>query len=600
MKIIKILSKSALVAAAGLMTIGCTGDFAEQNTNPKSLTSVAPQALFYTAEMQSMTSGHAWNAWASMQRWNRHVIGQWSYNDVRNYQYFTGGIGNEVYNEYNRMGGFVTNIEYLAGNLENAASYSTLHAMGRIMLIAKGIQASDMWGSLAYSDAWQTRNGETDESNLRPKFQTQEELSTIWDTELKAAIETLKTASGQIEIKGYDRAYNGDASKWIKAANAIRLRLATRLLKRKPDVAKTIATEVLASGNGQYVMNGTADSFILWFDNLYTNVTGGDWHSGIDLASASRTFINYLKENEDPRMRMMFRKNNLTPEVIAAYNAWLMNPAAAPEGGVAASEYDSKLPVDSPDQPVAFRARYIPEGYGPWEGGTNNPDARATDPAALTRSFPANSKNPTAIAVRPSNNIQIRLWKGNHDNGSGGNWTPVMTHADFCFLAAEFVLTEGVTSAKTAQQWYEEGVKSSLDQWNEIGKYCAVYDYTAMTEAEISTFLSKPDIKWGSGQAFQLEQIRTQSWVDNYKNIDEAWAQWKRTNVPGVETTIVTFERVYYNGSEMQNPRRARISEPATGVQNFDNLKERVDVMKQNPEFGDPSVEYGRHWWDKL
>jgi len=583
--------KLAPLAAAALMAVGCTGDFAEMNTNPKALVKVDPEGIVYTAQMEAHTAGEYWGASASKGRWMRYGMVYYFYSGNLTFEYAVPAQGEPLYNSYNSLGGLVTNIDYLADNHPKAATYANLKAMARIMLIAKGIHASDMWGSLAYSEAWKARAGETDMEKLEPKFQTQEELSALWNTELKACIETLRNSTNQMNPGAMDRAYGGDVAKWIKAANAIRLRLASRLLKRQPDVAKAIAAEVLAPANAANVMGSTADSYILWFESLYTNDHWGDWHSPKDLLGASKTLIDFLEGNGDPRLRMFFRKNNLTPENIKAFNDWCKNT----EDGQAYSGYDPKKTMDK--QSDTFYNRYIPDGtpglktteiFDLYTGASCDPTKRATDPAVGTRTMPA------------ANEPQVHIFNGSRDGNSGGNWFPTMTHADFCFLASEFVLAEGVASTKSAQAWYEEGVKSSLDQWNQIGKYCAIYDYTPMTADEVTAYMARPAVAWAADPAMQLEQIRTQAWVDNFKNYDEAWAQWKRTNTPNYDTKLVAFEHVYWNKVELQVPRRVKFLTPTVGVQNEANLKERLDVMKQNPEFNsDLSNEFGRHWWDK-
>lgn len=579
MKITNRICRLIFIAVSFLTMIGCVDDFADKNTNPKALPTVEPESLLYTAETYVLTAGHCWNSnYVGKQRWMRYSCGQWGYNDYRSYSYFNYSIGNSVYNEYNNLGAYATNIIYLCDNHANAEAYSDLKQMARILIIAKGIQTSDIMGSLAYSNAWQARNGKDDEESLLPKFQTQKELSGIWDTELKECIANLKSSTNQKAIGGNDRAYNGDVSKWVKAANALRLRLATRLWKREPATAIQIATEVLSSSNAQDIFSSIDDSFIMWFDALYTNIHDGDWHSVTDLGSASVTIMDYLKENEDPRNRMFFIINNLTPENVAQYNELVK--ANYTEG---TSDYIR---------------RYIPDNFGRWEGGTTNPDNRIKDPAVLSRSFTPSGAS-SSIAMRPANYFQTRLWKGNHDNGSGGNWAPIMTYADFCFLAAEFVLREGISSSKTAQQWYDAGVRASLDQWNAIGKFCSVHNYEAITEDEIDIFLNKPNIKWSSNPAMQLEQIYAQSWVEHFKNMNESWTLWKRVNYPNTESTIVTFERVYYNGDEYQNPRRAKFNSPSEGVHNYENLLERLETMDAEPEFGGLNNEYGRLWWDE-
>jgi hypothetical protein len=552
---------------SAFMQTGCTDGFEEKNTNPESLPIVDPEELLYTAEVQMLTSGHCWNAiYASKYRWMQYGSGIWGY-ALTNFTYFGNAIGDVIYGEYINMGSYVTHMRYLADNHEKSDSYSDLKQIGRILLIAKGIQASDLFGSLVYSQGWLAREGKVDDDSMTPEFETQEQLAGVWDAQLKECIENLKKSnSSQVSLKGYDRAYNGDMLKWIKAANGIRLRLASRLLKRKPEMARSIASEVLASSNSANIFSSNDDSFILWFDNLYTNIHSGDWHSIKDMEIATYAVMDYLNRNEDPRKRMYFIKNNLTPENVAAFNAEQTDPA-----------------------------RLIPEDYTLWEGSSVSRDTYLTDRRRLQYFLGSGSSR---IDMRPANMPQVRLWKGNDTDGNGANWAPVMTYPDFCFLAAEFVLSEGISSGKSAQQWYEDGVRASLDQWNTIGKYCDITNYEAMTEEEIAVFLAKPDIRWDGSKA--LEQIYAQSYIEHYKNVDEMYALWKRTNYPNWDNSgIIKFERPVIDGRKQEIPRRVKFSYPNDGVHNYDNLKKRLDDMLKDPQFGgDLNDEFGRLWWD--
>jgi hypothetical protein len=573
----KIINKICLLMA-GLMLLlqtSCTDDFAELNTNPKSLPQVAPEQLLYTAITDWANSGHCWINWASKTRWMQYGVSIWGYGPT-GYTYFGNDIGNRLYEEYIRMGGYVTNMEYLSSISEKPDSYKDLNAAARILLIAKSIQVSDLFGSLAYTEGWQARNGKADEASLLPKFDTQEELVAIWDQQLKECIATLKAQnSGQVSLLGQDRAYNGDTKKWVKAGNAVRLRLASRLLNRQPEVAKSIAAEVLAPGNSEYVMGATDDSFIFWFDVLYTNIHGGDWHSSRDMLIASRAFMNYLKNTNDPRKRMFFVINNLTPENIAAYN--LQTPA-------------NPIPTTFTRWEGATASRIH------WTAGGTAPNNWPADAAYTNKTLGTGSD---AVNVRAANTPQSRLWKGNDNSGGGGNWAPVVTYSDFCFLASEFVLTQGIASGKSAQQWYEDGVRASLKQWNELGKYCDILNYEAMTQTEIDAFLAHPDIAWDNSKA--LEQIRAQAWVEHFRDVDESWAQWKRTSYPNKDANIIKFEVPY---PEFENvpgivPRRVKFVYPNEGVQNYENLKKRLDDMVADSQFGIVDSEWGRVWWDK-
>jgi hypothetical protein len=559
-----------LVLLTGMAITACTDDFAELNTNPKSLPDVEPQQMLYTAITNYAQSGHYWINWACKTRWMQYGVSIWGYGPT-GYTYFVNDIGGRLYDEYQNMGALVTNMEYLSSLRAYPDAYKHMNAAARIILIAKAIQVSDLYGSLVYSNGWKARKGMADEASLLPAFQTQEELSSVWDNELKACIAALQTsADGQVSIAGYDRAYNGNAGKWVKAGNAIRLRLASRLLKRSPDFAKQIAEEVLASNNAANVMSGTDDSFIFWFDVLYTNLHPGDWHSSRDMLVASRALINYMNCNDDPRRRIYFRMNNLTDENVAAWNA---------------------AQTDNENQ--------IPQTWTRYEGASAS---RSDWNTAADRVYTARSigEGSAAIDMRAANYPQARLWKGDDVDGNGGNWAPVMTYSDFCFLAAEFVLDQQVQSSITAQQWYENGVKASLRQWSDIGRYCDLYDYSALTEDELTDFMQKTDIAWN--QTKGLEQIRAQAWVDNFKNVDEAWAQWKRTGYPNATATnIVKFDVCYpvAGGDVGVIPRRVKYSYPDEGVHNYANLKKRLDDMAADAQFGEISSEWGRLWWDK-
>lgn len=542
-----------LVCALALLT-SCETDFEDINRSPATVYTVDPVTFLHNVQLGASTAGSTWmDSYATKIRWMQYCSNIWGYAQTN----FTDlGIGGAMYSEYNEMGSYAAHIEqYINQNMpEELESYSNLIDVSRIMLIYKGIQTSDTYGSLVYSEGWGTKSGNPDV--VTPVYQTQEELYTIWNTELKEAINRLGSASNQKSIASYDLAYAGDTGKWIKAANALRLRIALRMLKRAPETAKSIAAEVLGSGN---VFQGIDDSFILYFDKDWT--THGDWHSIIDMDRAAVPFMDYLKKYDDPRKRLFFQPNNLTPENIAKFNNEQTDPA-------------SHIPVDMTQ----------------WEGGTVSFDERATDPGYINRVMADGTD------MRAMNRPQTRLWKGAQDGGSGGGWAPLLTYADFCFMASEFVL-EGVNSSKSAQEWYEEGVRGSLRQWSEVADYCQINDYRAITGAEIDDFMAQADIAWNP--AIAKEQIYSQSWVEHFKNNNESWNMLLRTGFPNQNSTVVTFDPVMVLGQEQQVPRRKKFSFPADGTANYENQVKALETMAADPEFGALDNEFGRLWWDK-
>ena len=538
-----------------LTTLASCESFTEINNSVATVYDIEPVTMLYQVQNNAQGAGSTWtDSYACKLRWMQYCSNIWGYSQT-NFTYFSGSIGSDLYKEYINMGGYARHIEYYitSRNEADLPQYSNLIEVARIMLIYKGIATSDMHGSLVYTDGWGLRSGKPELD--KPKYESQEVLFDIWDKELKEAINKMKTASNQKSLVGYDLAYNGEITRWIKAANGLRLRIATRLLKRNPDKAKAIATEVLASD----IMSENKDGLILKFDKLYTEK--GDWHSVIDMDRASAPFMEYLTKYEDPRKRIYFQINNLTPENIATFNSQQTDPK-----------------------------KMIPTDFTRWEGGTVSFDERASDKRYTSQSL----KDGTDM--RAMNKPQTRLWKGMQDKGSGGSWFPLLTYADFCFMASEFVL-ENVPSSQSAQAWYEAGVKSSLSQWSEIGDYCKINEYEAITNDEISRFIAQEGIAWNPSIA--KEQIYCQAYVEHFKNNNEAWTLWRRTGYPNQQSQIVTFDKVMINNSEQQVPRRVRFSYPVEGIPNYENKYSSIEEMTKNPEFGQVVDEFGRHWWDK-
>ncbi|MDR0331918.1 MAG: SusD/RagB family nutrient-binding outer membrane lipoprotein [Dysgonamonadaceae bacterium] len=623
-KIYTYISLFLILIVSSFALNSCTEGFEEMNTSPRSIATVTPEQLL-TQSQRMWMQGFPWNRisdkYFPWMQYGSSVFGNTTFASMITKYSYTPGIGGEQYGTFNRMGSYVTHIEYLAEK-DGTGAYSNVAQMARIALIASAIRTSDAYGSLVYTEGWLTRRELEDVASLNPAFETQEQLVVIWDRQLKEAIQNLQrglTDQNQVAARGFDRAYAGNVQQWIKAANAVRLRLASRLWNIQPATARAIAAEVLAPGNAANVFSSIDDSFIFWYE---IQAFGGEWHSLPDMTrGASNNFMNYLVRNEDPRKRIFFVENNLTPQFIIDYNIGVI------EGRLGSGNPFNMIPMDSErwagayvnfdkrgnSMPTAAQAPVLPKR----EDFASDAAFRTAAINYMTdfdwekyqedykfdrRIFNAGGwmadANPTWPFI--ANPPQTRLWDGRRSlrgrPGNGGWWFPVITYAEFSFLAAEFVLREGIASSKTAQQWYETGVEASLRQWSDVGRWTDLLDYTLITPAEISTFLNMPDIKWNP--AIALEQIYAQSYVEHFKNVDEMWALWKRTGFPNTTSNIITFEPLTFEGATFAVPRRIRFDEPNPGVANYDNLMKRLQDMQKDPKFGALDNEFGRVWWD--
>jgi hypothetical protein len=379
---------------------------------------------------------------------------------------------------------------------------------------------------------------------------------------LHAIATTLETnqSTPQVSLGENDLYFQGDASKWSKAANALRLRIAFRLSKRDETAAKAIFADVLSDNNQ---MASNADSWTFYASPALYDIyrSAGDWD--ISSFKAPRPTVNYMIKNSDPRIRDYYEKNNYTQENLdIAIDSGLYKP-----GTVASSQRY----VGAPISPVSAQKKYKSWFSPKTVSGTLILD---------TLSF-----------------LKRRLWNADYGGGTGIVTTPLINYADYCFMRAEIAAKGYVTTGGTAEDWYNKGVEASVQFWDDAANKAKTEDYTALTANETADYLNASDVKFNAAKA--LEQIAIQSYINFEKQPNEAWALYKRTGMPN-STTALANENIVIDGSVKAIPRRAAISLPASNDPNYANKQAAIEEMSQEPGFGSgPTDVFGRVWWDK-
>ncbi len=270
------INKALLILLSGIILAGCDHDFADINTDPKTVYDINPINHFYVAALTMNNSSFEfyYDICGKQMPWMQYIVGT-SGNGSTTYDYISNQ--GDRYSRFVSSGGYVKDIEeYIKANYTEAEQekYRDLIQIARVLLIYYGIYASDTFGSLVYDEGWQARYGGITE----PSFQSQEDLYNEWDNQLKNAINLLKQSGpAQVSIGGYDPVYGGKVQNWIKAANALRLRLATRWVKRDISKAKSIASEVLNADPGN-LFTSNDDGWIFKFE---TNVAGHENYNRI-------------------------------------------------------------------------------------------------------------------------------------------------------------------------------------------------------------------------------------------------------------------------------------------------------------------------------
>ena len=304
-----------LCTACLALTVGCSeSDYADINTDPSKVTKGDPIFLFTQAQVEYQPFDYL--LWfydgAYTSKFVQAYTPAASFNDLFNKMAELGGVGSQSI----KVKLYENEINSVLSSMpaDKAAQYTHLSAMANALSVYMALFDTDLFGSRPYSEAARARLDGT----LTPKYDSQPQLFDQWLKELDADLEKLKTTSPQISIGNNDLAYNGNVEKWVKFINGIKLKIAVRLLHQDKARAIKIAEEVGAADAN--VMKDITDDYV------YNKGTGGDGgnntygtDNSVNLGVGSKNVIDFMRRNKDPRMLVMFTKNDFNSEVIQAF-----------------------------------------------------------------------------------------------------------------------------------------------------------------------------------------------------------------------------------------------------------------------------------------
>ena len=553
MKMTKIIF--SIGAAAILSIAGCKKSaFVELNTNPDVLYDIAPEEQFFNigVSIHRTDFEHFYDYYRRMMYWNQQhvaltgntsgVLAETGFTNTR-FGLFYPGIGR-----------ITTDVMKLAERMPEAERSRRQHvvAMAEVLKIYYGFYVSDNNGHLAYTEAFEAPYGGT----FTPKWESQQSLYDLWDARLKQLITVLRTpAANQVSLARFDQYYGGDAMRWAKAANALRMRIAMRLTKRDMTKATTIFRETIA--DAALLMSSNAESWV--YTGHASFASGGNFNP--DGFRAPKPSVDFMFESVDPRLNYFYGRNN--------YSQANINTAMAAGVLAAGSTEPARRHVGAPVSPDLA----ISPQYSSW--------------------FSGRRVNPT-LTMDTMSFIQQRLWQPTFGGGDGQAFYPLINYADQLLMRAEMA-ARGATT-ENAQNLYNMGVRASIEFYSQRAGLAKVIDYSAATDAQITAYLDQPLVKWDASKATNL--IACQAFLNFFKQPNEAWALYKRTGMPN-KNTVLANEDIVADGSVFQIPRRAIINPPASTEINRVNRQAAIDEMMKDPDFGDPLNPFGRVWWDK-
>ncbi|MDB5276214.1 MAG: SusD/RagB family nutrient-binding outer rane lipoprotein [Ferruginibacter sp.] len=528
--------------------------FVELNTDPGVLYSIKPEEQFLNAAIQAHGQDFEqfYDNYRRIMFWTQQSTANAGNGSVT---LKTVGNFNSRYGVfYPTLGSVLTDVQVLISKLPDAEKpkYDQINAIADIPKIYYAFYVSDINGSLPYTEAFQARYGGT----LTPKYETQQELYALWDKRLKEVIALLKAppATAQVSLGKNDLYFHGDVALWAKAASALRLRMAMRLMKRDEATATAIVKEVIADASN--LMTSNAEGWVFYADVSFT--AGGNWAP--DEFRAPKPTVDFMFSQSDPRLRLFYKKNNYTQANMNAAIAKGLYPAGT----------------------IVSARQYV--------GAPVSPDVVKT-----VSSWFVQKKVDDNLALDTVSYLQWRMFQPANGGGTGKNFFPLISYADELFMRAELA-AKGITT-EDAQALYYAGIDASISFYDKAAADAKLEDYTAVTPDELTAYKASPAIMYSAPKA--LEQIAIQSYINFFKQPNEAWALYKRTGYPNA-TTALANENIMIDGTLYQIPRRAAISAPSTSDLNAINKQAALDNMKADPDFGTAIDDlYGRVWWDK-
>ncbi len=252
-KLKSIISAFLLLAFIG----GCTSDFDEMNTNPLKPTAVDAKMLFPTMSKEFYRGGYQVNFNLFSNQYAQYIscikVG-WI---TDRYGENSGWISN-LWNAYYLY--VVNNMNEMEKQWGSNANQSDMLNIARIMKVYDAHIITDHFGDIPYFKA-----GKGDDQLV---YDSQKSIYESFFTELADAQTALPGAGSQESLEKNDYMYGGDATKWKRFANTLRLRLALRIAEVDPALAKTEGEAALAAGlflsnedNGDMPGNQDNDEF---------------------------------------------------------------------------------------------------------------------------------------------------------------------------------------------------------------------------------------------------------------------------------------------------------------------------------------------------
>ena len=469
MKYIKIFKFIFVLA----LFVGCTDDFEDTNKNPYQISDESLRqdnqhvGAFFPTMLDNLFQDQVAHNLAH-ESWARHLGTPTP---------FVGGVNNTTY--------------YIRWNSLWGPTYGNIMAPGRQVIEIAEAEGNDVfvaWAKLIRVEAMSRLSAEFGPiiyTNYGSRDQVifYDDEPTLYNTWFAELDEIVAAFSANLDFGGmkqFDATYAGDLSKWIKFANTERLRLAMRISKVNPSLAKTQGEKAISHPGGLIATNADNANLFL-YDGLYK-----PWRiaNGWGDTRMSATMESVLVGYDDGRISKYFAPatdDSLYPEHPN-------HPYKGVRNGALIVAKDDRLTFSS-----------INDAFG----------------SVTTRRIITAQETHFLLAE-----AALRGWAGAGDAGTHYEAGVRASFADWGAGGVDAYLADDTSIPVDYNDPKAEG---------DINDF-----FTGSTDPRTMNRFGNITIKWdeSADNEKKLERIMTQKWIAAYTNTIEIWCDHRRTGYP--------------------------------------------------------------------
>ena len=502
------MKKSTILVFAALLTISCT-DLSELNVNPTKSSSIDPSLLITKAQLYQSQGywecrnflvypGGVCNNWA----------GAW---DVTTYGSY--GTLNALYSERMWMYYYpqiITPINLAKEQTKDDPALVNIHAAAKLIRAECFLRMTDYYGDIPYF------HGGTIyfDGLVDPPYDRQED---IYKDLLKECAEAVSLFNPEAKKLSYDLYYNGDPVKWKRFGASLWLRIAMRLVRVEPELARSEAEKAIAAG----LMESNEDICFLKHEdsrveqgpgNGFSNYMVSELQEGTSVYQESQEMIDAMED--DPRITIFGRNylpdgTDVTESLYAVTHQYVGRPAQT-------YFWEDLLPVVQ--------------------------DNKGRDCSRYARILTA------ANWITKADAPFIHL-----------------SYAETEFLRAEAALN-GWTLEGSVEDHYKKGLIAAIKQWSLFD----VPSELIPSDSQLNSYAATCAARYLTGKTRKqnLEEINKQLWILHTLDPVEGWSNIRRTEMPSLyvmfkntdptvnETGGVRYNRMPYPIEEQKkNPK---------------------------------------------